>query len=241
MLYELGFRTAPIFLIDLAYVEVIIMKELLPNIYRLTTRIKVIGPFRIPAAMYAIKDDEKLILIDPFLLPKVKTLELEKLGAPTLLLITGEMHARDADAYRKRYGAKIFAHREAIPELEIAVDETFGDDETLPGDLRTIAMPGTMTGETVFLREQEKGILIAGDAIWNMRLNECGLFLGNVMRLLGWPEGLGTMPRRFMKDQKVASESYRRLFDYDFDAILMSHGQPILSGARGLLRTIIDA
>ena len=118
------------------------MEELIP-IYRATTRINVAGPFRIPGTMYVIKEGDEVVVIDPFLLPESETEELEKLGKPTLILIAGELHVRDAEAYRKRYGAKILANREAVPKLGIAVDDVFGDGETLPGGLTTIGMPGT--------------------------------------------------------------------------------------------------
>lgn len=215
------------------------MKEIIP-IYRATTRINVAGPFRIPSAMYVIKDGEDVVLIDPFTLPESETKELEALGVPTLILITGRLHVRDADAYRKRYGAKILANREAVPELGIGVDDAFGDGETLPGGLTTIEMPGTIPGETILRREQGKGVLIVGDALWNLRLSECGLILGLFMRLLGWPEGFGAMPKLLMANDKLATESYQKLLDYDFDQILVSHGQPILRDAKEMLRVALE-
>ena len=207
------------------------MKELLPNIYQATTALKV-GPTKIPGAMHLIKTDEEVLLIDPFVLPDPEAQALEALGKPTLILITGAWHVRDAEFYRKRYGASILASREAVPKLGIAVDDAFGDGETLPGGLTTIGMPGTMIGETIFRQEREGGVLIVGDALMNLSLGERAL----IMRLLGFRSNLGTMPKLFMKDKKHAAESYQKLLDYDFDHLLVSHGSPILSGAKEQLR-----
>ena len=226
------------------------MKELLPNIYQATTRIKIVGPFKALAAMHLIKSDEEIILIDPFELPESETATLEALGTPTLILIAGIFHVRDAEAYRKRYGAKILANREAISKLGIAVDDAFGDGETLPGGLTTIEMPGTIRGETIFLisergdkrsprseiNDQASGTLIIGDALLNLQPGERSLF----QRLVGAPENLSPMTKLFIKDKKLAAESYRKLLDHDFDRILVSHGPPILSGAKEQLEMALD-
>jgi len=214
--------------------------EELSSIYRAETQIQIAGPLKIPGGMYAIKEGEEVVLIDPFELPQSEKKALEALGKPALILISGWLHVRDAEAYRKRYGARILANRQAAPKIEIAVDDTFGDGERLPGGLTTIEMPGTLPGETIFWREEGKGALIVGDALWNLHLSECGLLLGTFMRLVGWPEGFGTMPKLFMADEKRAAESFQKLLDYDFDQILVSHGQPVRSGAKGLLRVVIE-
>ncbi|MBI1929252.1 hypothetical protein HYR99_34025 [Candidatus Poribacteria bacterium] len=211
------------------------MKELVPNIYQATTMLKA-GPVKVSSAMHVIKAGEEVILIDPFTLPGAETEALERLGKPTLILITTTWHTRDAESYRKRYGAKILANRAAVPKLGIAVDDAFGDGETLLAGLTTIEMPGTATGETIFRREQGGGTLIAGDALMNFPPGERGL----IMRLIGFHENLGTMPKLFMKDKKLAAESYQKLLDYDFDHILVSHGSPILSRAKKKLRVALE-
>ena len=212
------------------------MKELLPNIYQATTKIKV-GPLKVPSAMHVIKTGEEVVLIDPFTLPESENETLEALGKPTFIFIAGISHVRDAEAYRERYDVKILANREAVPKLGIAVDDAFGDGETLPGSLITIEMSGTAPGETIFKHNQGKGILIVGDALMNFGPAERGLF----MRLIGFPVGLGTMPKPFMKDKKIAAESYQKLLNHDFDQILVSHGAPILSRAKEQLQIALQA
>ena len=207
------------------------MKELLPNIYQATTKLT---PLKLTSAMHIIKAEDEIVLIDPFALPESQTQELEVLGTPTYILIAGENHVRDSEDYRKRYSAKILANREGIPKFGIAVDDAFGDGETLPGKLTTIGMPGTTTGETIFWHE--RGVLIVGDALMNLQPRQRGL----LTRLLGFPEGLGTMHKWVMKDKKLAAQSYRKLLNHDFDQIFVSHGSPILSGAKEMLRAVIE-
>ena len=211
------------------------MKELLPNLYQ-AAKMANVGPLKVPSAMHIVKAGEETVLIDPFVLSESEAEALDVLGKPAFILITGTWHLRDAEAYGKRYGAKILANREAVPKLVIAVDDAFGDGETLPGGLTAITMFGTTPGETVFQHNPEAGTLITGDALMNFQPGERGL----LMRLIGFPEGLDTMPKLFMKDKKLAAESYQKLLDYDFDQILVSHGAPILSGAKEMLRIILE-
>lgn len=208
------------------------MKELLSNIYQATTQLT---PLKIVSAMHIVKAGEEVVLIDPFALPESETQELEALGTPTHILIAGANHVRDSEAYRERYSAKILAHPEAVPKLGIAVDGTFGDGETVPGGLTTIEMPGCSAGETILLCEQDGGTLIVADALMNFQPNQRGL----IMRIFGFPNGLGIMPKIAMRDKQRAPASYQKLLNYEFEQIFVSHGEPILSGAKEMLRTVI--
>jgi glyoxylase-like metal-dependent hydrolase (beta-lactamase superfamily II) len=208
------------------------MKELLPNVYQATT---LLTPLKLISAMHIIKVEEELILIDPFTLPESETEELEALGKPTVILIAGANHARDSESYREKYGAKILAHPEAVPKLGIAVDDTFGGGETLSGGLTTIEMPGTTLGETIFRHEPDGGILLVGDSLMNLQPEQRGF----LMKLAKFPVGLGVMPKWVMEDKKRAPESYRKLLDYDFDKIFVSHGEPVLSNGKGQLEKVI--
>ena len=210
------------------------MKELFPDIYQITTRLTAL---KVPSAMHIVKAEGDVTLIDPFVLSGSETEELEALGNPTYILVTEANHVRDAEEYRNRYGAKVLANRAAVPKLGIPVDEAFGDDETLPGGLKSIEIPGASIGETIFRYNQGGGTLIVGDAIMNLQPGDRGL----IMRLVGFPEGLGLMPKLVMTDKKRAAESYRNLLNHDFDRILVSHGSPVLNDGKKQLEDAINA
>lgn len=210
------------------------MIELLPGIYGATGLIRVAGPYRVKGSMFILRDGQDLVLMDPFLLSDQETREMEALGRPSVILIAGEMHVRDTGAYRKRYGARVLAHRDAMSRLDVAVDHFFEDGEALPAGLTAIGMPGTFRGETVFRREG--GVLLSGDALFNIQPEDHGL----MMKMLGFPRHLGAMPRLFMDNRKRADASYRRLLEHDFDKILVSHGAPILSDGKERLRAALN-
>ena len=189
---------------------------------------------KLPSAFHCVQAHAELVFIDPFILPEEKTSVLEALGTPTHVLITNQNHDRDAEQYRRRYGAKIMAHRDLADHFDFALDGTFEDEDPLPGGLRAIRMYGAFKGETIFLHPEQSGSLIVGDAIMNLQLGRYGV-AGVAMRTVGWPEGPGTMPRLLMEDEMQAAESYRKLLRYPFSRILMSHGTPILTEARSTL------
>ena len=129
------------------------MQELFPNVHQAVTTMS-IGPMKFSAAMFAVKTEDELILIDAFELDDSETKELEALGTPTHTVITCVTHERDCDTYRKKYDAKIITHRDTVPKLEGSVDETFGDGETIVGGhyimgwTLTIATYRAQTGAT---------------------------------------------------------------------------------------------
>ena len=169
------------------------MTELIPNVYQIQQTLN-LGLSKFPGAMQIIQNGEELILIDPLELDQPERDALEALGKPTLILIDGPNHERDSDAYRTRYGAKIMAHPDAVPKLNCNIDDTFQDGDTLPGNLTALLVPGTQPGETIFLRET---LLFVSDALMNFGPKDCGL----IMRCLGFPNGLGPMPKLFMSDK----------------------------------------
>jgi len=225
------------------------MIEKLASIYRIECGLSLPGNLetisipglagkQMPAAMHAVQTEEGLVLIDPFNLSCETTRQLEAIGTPGHVLITNLNHDRDAMDYRRRYGAKIWGHRDLSNYFKFKFDFVFDDGDTVPGDLEAIHLPGTFRGETVFLDSREGGSLIAGDAIFNVNLDEFGL-AGNAMGAIGWPDGLSTMPRFLMRDEKRAIKSYEQLLERDFTRIFMTHGKPVLDDAKAPLRTAL--
>ena len=193
----------------------------------------------IPAAMHTIKAADGLILIDPWEIDAAHLRAIEDLGHPKHILITNLNHERDAQAYRRRYGAQVWAHRDLAGFFDFTLDGLFDDGDVLPGELHALCLPGTFRGETVFWHEKEGGSLIFGDALMNLNLAEYGL-AGGLMQTAGWPDGPGTMPRLLMQDEARALASFRRLFEREFTRLLMTHGTPVESQGREALRLALD-
>ncbi len=193
------------------------------------------GPFRVPGSMHLIKTDDAVILIDPFY--QANLAEMEALGTPTHVVICGTNHVRDAAFYRKQYGAQICAHRDLMSKIEVGVDLFFQPGDTLLGLFQTIDMLGTFRGETALLYNLgDRNVLIVGDAFFNLQPED---FIVPGMKLVGFRAELNTMPRAFIR--KRGFDSYRKILDHDFDALIVSHGAPILSGAKEQVRKLVQS
>jgi glyoxylase-like metal-dependent hydrolase (beta-lactamase superfamily II) len=183
--------------------------------------------------MHLIKTNDATILIDPFRLSELSS--LEAIGTPTHVIICGNNHVRDAAFYRKRYGARICAHRDLMSKIDVSVDIFFVPGDMLLGLFQTIDMPGTFLGETALLYNLgERNALIVGDAFFNLQRED---FIVPGMKLVGFREKLNTMPHAFIK--KRGFDSYRKILDYEFDTLLLSHGAPILTGAKERVRDLV--
>src|ERR1019366_6756658 len=115
------------------------------------------------------KGKEGLVLIDPIKLAPATLAKLEKVGKPIAILLTNENHERQADWFRKKFGIKVHAHRDAVSGIEIKPDEFFTDGAIVPGGLKVIHLPGTCPSESAFYSEANGGMVLAGDIVTNGR------------------------------------------------------------------------
>ena len=192
------------------------------------------------AAMHVLKGESTLILVDPCQLPESDLKTLEGLGVPTHVIITNGNHERHTQFYRDRYNLSVLANRTLLSKIETAVDQFFSEGDQLPGGLSCIDMPGMGPGEMVLLHPGGNGSLIVGDAIFNYQPGDYPLSLKLLSCLGMMPRGLSPMPSVGMEDKKEAAKSCRKLLDYTFDAIFVTHGSPILTGAKDKWKDVIE-
>jgi glyoxylase-like metal-dependent hydrolase (beta-lactamase superfamily II) len=100
------------------------------------------------------------------------------------------------------------------------------DEEIRPGDaigpLMVVAAPGKSPGEVV-LHWPQRRILLVGDVV-----------IGNP------PGSCGLLREQVMDDPPRLRGSVRQLLALDFDMLLVGDGAPILTGANGRLRELVQ-
>jgi glyoxylase-like metal-dependent hydrolase (beta-lactamase superfamily II) len=101
------------------------------------------------------------------------------------------------------------------------VDETFADGAVLPiaGGLRVVHTPGHTPGHVSLLHEAT-GVLVTGDALFNVR-------------------GLRYSPASFCTDVTLSRETADRLGDLDFEVAAFTHGSHVSTGAREAVRAFL--
>lgn len=184
---------------------------------------------------------DSLVLIDP-LAPPARTPARERLfaaldhdvtrhGSRVAVLIANRFHARSADEIARRYSAEVWAHDAARPHLGCRVTHAFAEGDVLPGNVRAEGVEGLEPGEVVFYLPSHRALVVA-DAI------------------VGAGEGeLRVCPASWADPSEQGQASYlsrfrpslRRLLDLPFEAVLVSHGAPVLTGARRALETALDS
>jgi glyoxylase-like metal-dependent hydrolase (beta-lactamase superfamily II) len=171
---------------------------------------------------YAIVLDSGTALVDP---PAPEEGGWPRLLKPiTAVVLTNRDHVRDVQLFRTRYGARLIAGRDELPQLApLAIDEAVGEGDLISGALRVIHLPGKSAGEIGLyldpahhaVSRQMGGILLLGDAI-----------IGNP------PGTLSLIPENKLDDSNTLRRSLRKLLDYDFEVLLLCDGEPILSSAK---------
>ena len=117
---------------------------------------------------YAIRIDQAnvLALVDPLPLTNAEIRQIEEIGTPTHILLTCNWHLRESEIYRQRWGSVIYLNALGLAEAETAIEGTFEGGDRLWDAIEVIHIPHVGWGEeTTFLVEQEKGLLIVGDAV----------------------------------------------------------------------------
>ncbi|MFO1518729.1 MAG: hypothetical protein U1F57_03550 [bacterium] len=163
-------------------------------------------------------------LVDPPPLSEQDQAFISETGKPSFIYLTNKHHTRGSADHRKRWGAKLFIHKKDAPLMEIPVDGTFGDGETLSGELQVLRIPDAKTpGECAFWWKRNK-TLVVGDAV------------------IGKPAGgLSMLPDEKFKNPMLARQGLSVLREFDFDRLLVGDGTSLLGNAKKIFENFIAA
>ena len=173
---------------------------------------------------YAIMLEGCTLLVDPPAPGEDDWPSFELMKPITKVVLTNRDHVRDIQLFRTRYGAHLVAGTDEVPQLApIAIDEAVREGDLISSALRVIHLPGKSPGEIGLyfdptyhaVSRAMGGILLLGDAI-----------IGNP------PGALSLIPEPKLDDSSKLKQSLRKLLDYDFEVLLLSDGQSVLSGGK---------
>lgn len=169
----------------------------------------------------AVETDDGLVLVDPLEPP------LEELGKPAHVLLTVFWHARATRAVAEGSDAEVWAHRRQramLERREIPVAHPFVPGDRLPGGIE--AFDAKRGGEVVYWLPHHRA-LVVGDVL-----------LGAGAKPQATSDPLRLCPERWLPKGVGHEElraALRSLLDLPVELVLVSHGEPVLQGARDAL------
>ncbi len=171
---------------------------------------------------------EALVLVDPLVPPEDEERfwgaldrDVERAARPVHVLVTVYWHTRSARELVERYGARVWAPsraRAAVSRRAGVVTDPFRPGDPLPRGVEAFA---TARSSEVVYWLPEHATLVPGDVL-------LGDGAGGI-RLCpdSWlPQGVG---------QAKLRESLQPLLELPVERVLLSHGTPVLAGARATL------
>ncbi len=162
-----------------------------------------------------VEGETENVLIDP-LTPEEGLSRFSHPSKAVIVLLTNANHERDAYSIKLALRAEIWAPEAALSDLDLTPDRVYGSEEELPCGLRAYHLADSHSpGETALLVPRGPGVLVIGDG------------------LVAQPD---TEWRVFQPHERAALQP---LLEADFDAVVTSHGAPVLSGAKDRLRTFL--
>jgi glyoxylase-like metal-dependent hydrolase (beta-lactamase superfamily II) len=194
------------------------------------------GEFGREVASFAVDTDGALLLVDPLLPPEPgPVLELVEglLGERLAILITIPYHVRSSEELWRRFGDRtdcsIWGHRACrkrlrsragFHEIELGVP--------LPGGVSALAIGRPRRQETPFYLPSHRA-LVFGDAVAEV---------DGELRV--WATDR-VDDRRARWYRERFNPTLEPLLELDFDRVLVTHGEPVVSGGRAALRAALDA
>jgi glyoxylase-like metal-dependent hydrolase (beta-lactamase superfamily II) len=175
---------------------------------------------------------DAVVLIDPLVPPEAEDRfwaaldrDVKRAVRPLHILLTTMWHGRSAESIVERYGGEIWAPEESLAlDRDTTPTRTFQPGDRLPGD---VVAYEAVRQESVFWIPPHSTLVfpdvLVGDAAGGVRL--C-------------PESWLAEGDR--GDHARLEAALRPLLDLPVERLLLSHGEPVLAGAREALARALD-
>jgi uncharacterized cupin superfamily protein len=169
------------------------------------------------------EDGDGAVVVDPLPLDEAALAWIASRGGVRTVVLTNRDHARAAQLFRERFGARVLAHAVEAPLFDIPIDATFADGaEVFPG-ARAVSLPFGKTPGEVAIHVPRARCAVVGDAV------------------IGAPAGsLSLLPDEKLEDPARFVLSLRALWALHLDALLLGDGQPVFQAADDALATLLE-
>ena len=184
-----------------------------------------------PWNSFLVHDDQAQVrvLIDPLPLSDAEVEQMEALGVPTHIILSCNYHERNSAQLKQKWGCEVLLYENHVQDTEIEFDGTFQDGDMLWDLVEVVRVPYVRHREEVSFYLIPDGVLIVGDLMSGGR-KDCGI-----------PDGeIGFKDPAYLVDLAKARLSLKSLLQFEFDILCFGHGNPVLSGAKEVLKRFVE-
>ena len=189
----------------------------------------------------------ELLLHSPCELTETTRKNIDALGQVRFLIAPNSFHYIFVSAYLAVYPSAVFYLSPGLAERQPALPAGQILSDTPPpqwGDLldQAVLGPASHVSEVAFFH-RESQTLILTDLAFNMR-NAPNTATRIVWDVMGIPRGFGpsrTARLMLLRDRPLIGNFVRRLLEWPFERIIVTHGDVLESGGRGALESAFAA
>lgn len=203
------------------------VREILPGIHHWIT---VHPKIQIPVSSYWLEDGG--VLIDPLIPPDVGCEWFaDRTAEPSAILLSNRHHYRHSGELAERFDLPVYCVRSGMHEFANGEPVTaFDPGDELPGGVVAIEIGGLCPDETALYRPRSRAIVFADGVVRHGPEGEQG--------------PLGFVSDSLMDDpedtKRALLDAYARvLSDYEFDHVLLAHGEPVIGDGRAYLEEFV--
>ena len=221
------------------------IREIGPDLFFAPGTFDVMPLMRISRNMVVVRNGDELTLIDPIRLSPQGEAELESLGTVRHAVRLGFFHGADDSYTVARFGAEFWCQAASTHHPEPKPDHELREGGPLPfPDAEIIEFREARRPECVMLLKRGDGILLTCDALQHYGTFERHSVVARIaMPLMGFRKRLliGPLWKKYMTR---AGGSLRPDFDriaaLEFDALIPTHGIPLMSGAKAAMHAAVE-
>jgi hypothetical protein len=201
------------------------------NVYSLIGSMQLFGIFKYSRNMIILKDGDRLCLVNPVRLNEEEEKKLLSMGKIHSILKLGRLHSVDVPYYMDKFSPKLWASCEDsfLKKHDYSIDIDLEKTSSIPFlDIQIYSLKTSKENEAVAYLPQDGGVLLACDALVNMKKIDpmANWLVRTLSKILPEPTYIGPNWYKAMKPKK---EDFEDILKFKFDKMIPAHG-PILKG-----------
>lgn len=185
--------------------------------------------------------DGSLVLHSPIHLSSSLKREIDQLGRVEHVVSPNKLHHLFIDAAMEAYPDAALHVPPGLagkrPDLRFAAELTDDSPDAWRGEMEQLVVRGSRRMQEVVFFHARSRTLIVADLCENFGPHSPALTraVARVCRMYGRPRMPPDWQLSF-RDRAALRDSFSRLFEWDFDAVILSHGALLRSGAKAVFR-----